>query len=489
MNINKVIDLKNKIVLAVLLGSVCIRTVWDLIFGAPAKTIVAMISCGIIIALITGILIKKKIVLPTMYFLVTSLLGIGCVMMITSPGIANLMVFYYLMFIVSIYQDIRPTGLEALLCAGAMSYFFVKYKETVFKDISYNNLAFLILYIIAAAAIFMIVSILTNKNYKELEEINKKNEEAKKQGELLLNEINNTVVVLNENNSKIKESITITGDISIQITGASNDIASRASNEVDTMARIKELMIVGEDKIEHVTNASDLMKDLSLATDKVVSEGVQKVEALSNEMEKVSLNIVNAVKLIEDLGNKNSKIVEIIASINEITEQTNLLALNASIEAARAGEHGKGFAVVAEEVRKLAENSKQSTSQVESILNDISKSTKEVSHEILKEKESIELCNNHTDTVKVLFVDINNNTLDILNQSKNVNEQSNVLQETFKGTINEVNIISETVETTAAAIEEISAGINELNNNIEGIAANYENIDSICEKLSAMENN
>ena len=60
-------------------------------------------------------------------------------------------------------------------------------------------------------------------------------------------------------------------------------------------------------------------------------------------------------------------------------------------------------------------------------------------------------------------------------------------KQTFKGTINEVNIISETVETTAAAIEEISAGINELNNNIEGILSSYGNIDVICNKLSAME--
>ena len=227
---------------------------------------------------------------------------------------------------------------------------------------------------------------------------------------------------------KIKESITTTGEISTQITGASNDIASRATHEVDTMTKIKELMTIGENKVENVTEASDSMKTLSLSTDKVVSEGVQKVDSLSNEMEKVNINIVNAVKLIEDLSKKNSKIVEIIASINEITEQTNLLALNASIEAARAGEHGKGFAVVADEVRKLAENSKESTSQVESILNDISKSTKEVSDEILKEKESIELCNSHTETVKLLFKNINNNTLDILNQSKNVNEQSNILQ-------------------------------------------------------------
>lgn len=487
MDYKKIINLKNKVVILGLVGSVSIRIVWDLALKAPMQTILGMVISGFLLSAIGVVLIKKKIVMPTMYYMTLALTIVGWTMMLTSPGWANLMVFYYLIFIIVLYQDIKPIFLQSLFSGGSMIYFFIKHKETVFKDVGYDQLAFFILYLIAGMGIFVIMCFLAKKNYNELEDTNKSNEQAKKQAEKLIDEINNTVVVLNVSNGKIKENITTTGEISSQITGASNDIANRATREVDTMTKIKELMSNGENKVRNVTEASDSMKTLSLSTDKVVSEGVQKVDSLSNEMEKVNVNIVNAVKLIEDLSKKNSKIVEIIASINEITEQTNLLALNASIEAARAGEHGKGFAVVADEVRKLAENSKESTSQVEGILNDISRSTKEVSDEILKEKESIELCNKHTESVKLLFKNINNNTLDILNQSKNVSEQSNVLKETFKGTINEVNVISETVETTAAAIEEISAGINELNNNIEGIASSYGNIDEICSKLSAME--
>jgi methyl-accepting chemotaxis protein len=75
------------------------------------------------------------------------------------------------------------------------------------------------------------------------------------------------------------------------------------------------------------------------------------------------------------LSEQGQAIGEIIATVNDVADQSNLLAVNAAIEAAKAGEHGKGFAVVAQEVRNLAEQSKQATAQVRTILTDIQKAT------------------------------------------------------------------------------------------------------------------
>ncbi|MDO8706310.1 MAG: methyl-accepting chemotaxis protein, partial [Sulfuricaulis sp.] len=75
------------------------------------------------------------------------------------------------------------------------------------------------------------------------------------------------------------------------------------------------------------------------------------------------------------LSEQSQAIGEIIATVNDLAEQSNLLAVNAAIEANKAGEQGKGFAVVAQEVKSLAEQSKQATAQVRTILGDIQKAT------------------------------------------------------------------------------------------------------------------
>jgi methyl-accepting chemotaxis protein len=99
------------------------------------------------------------------------------------------------------------------------------------------------------------------------------------------------------------------------------------------------------------------------------------VEDTASGIERMQSEMVVLFETINSLGERTQAAGEIIASVNDLAEQSNLLSVNASIEAAKAGEHGRGFAVVAQEVKSLAEQSKQAVSQVRTMLGEIQKAS------------------------------------------------------------------------------------------------------------------
>ncbi|TYP70142.1 methyl-accepting chemotaxis protein [Paenibacillus methanolicus] len=135
-----------------------------------------------------------------------------------------------------------------------------------------------------------------------------------------------------------------------------------------------EEMSIGIERIAE--NASDVA-DTSKEAEEAASQGSQAMTSAVGQMNAIHLATTKAAQVVHSLGEHSKQVGHIVEVIGEIARQTNLLSLNASIEAARAGEHGKGFAVVASEVKKLAEQSQQSTAQIASIIALIQSSVQE----------------------------------------------------------------------------------------------------------------
>lgn len=209
-------------------------------------------------------------------------------------------------------------------------------------------------------------------------------------------------------------------------------------------------------------------------------------KALERQSEKIEENnrYTNAVgESIHQLATMTGEIRNIIDAINSIAEQTNLLALNASIEAARAGEAGRGFAVVAEEIRKLAEESRNSTKKIEEIVNDINGRVNDTVNHMKQARESVDVMESSAEDTKESFAKILASITELAQISYEVSAALGEINVQTKEVTNQALNISAVVEENSASMEEISAASEEQLASIETITQASSQLEEIAKEL------
>ncbi len=180
---------------------------------------------------------------------------------------------------------------------------------------------------------------------------------------------------LKEATRETQEGTNVLGSSASQILSATTQVAAGAaetstalSETTTTVEEVKQTAQLASQKAKYVSETAQKAVQVAQQGRKAVEETVRGMNRIQGQVGSIADSIVR-------LSEQSQAIGEIIATVNDLAEQSNLLAVNASIEAAKAGEQGKGFAVVAQEVKNLAEQSKQATAQVRTILGDIQKAT------------------------------------------------------------------------------------------------------------------
>lgn len=260
-----------------------------------------------------------------------------------------------------------------------------------------------------------------------------------------------------EENSKASE----------HITTVAQELAYGSEKQVDQIEESSRVIGAISEHTRTIADNTEKMKRDVLHASQMSSEGNQAIGEVRQQMNSIHVNVNSLSEAVKNLNERSNEIGKITSVITGISAQTNLLALNAAIEAARAGEHGKGFAVVADEVRKLAEESKNSTEQISGLIKLIQSETEHTLRTMEKASEEV-----HSG----------------MNVVQHAGDSFSSIDQAVNRVVLQIEEISEALDRLADGTENVNAAVMEVSSVARESAGNSQSISGATqEQLASME--
>lgn len=299
----------------------------------------------------------------------------------------------------------------------------------------------------------------------------------------LVNKVSNATEQLETSSRDVEQVSGVITDYSQEITSAINEINDGIILQTEHAQRCVTLTDVLSEDIKEVSKVVENVEKLVDETEKMIGMGMEIVENLGEKAKETTQITDKVSQSIASLKEESKIINSFVDTITSISEQTNLLSLNASIEAARAGEAGKGFAVVAEEIRKLADDSANAASQIQTNVANIAIQTTNSVESANQARSMVELQTKAVEEAVDIFSNMSSQMKQLVWGLKTIVENTGRADAERSDTVQAVKDISDIISETAQSAEvvrniadKLLQNVEKLNDTAEALGNNMEGL-------------
>lgn len=294
-------------------------------------------------------------------------------------------------------------------------------------------------------------------------------------------------------------------EASMQVSASAEQMSASAEQNTQAVEQIAASSVQAADgsrrQLESINQASGIVNDISTGlknvalnskdmyrqseyTVNVTGDGLEILQTLTAQMKDINNAVQEIAETINNLELRSNEIGSIVQLITDISEQTNLLALNASIEAARAGEHGRGFSVVAQEIRNLAEQTKESASRISTTVHDIQLDTERAAESMDKGTAKVSQGMAAANKVNEAFSLIRTAMDQVMDKVKSVAADVEHMGKGSDETVKEMDLIKTIADESVTSSQQNAAMSQEQLGATEEMAASSQSLANLAEELN-----